>query len=417
MKKKYSIVFSITLFLPFLYFSFLSIFGISHQQGVNSNFYIFTVGFFNFLSLIIIGVYYFRKKVKLTYTNLLFYLIPLFFYLIYLIESPSNYAASRSFNMFLSFSLPGIFLGTFLGSNNFIHYIMKWIDIIVIVISVGTIISLPQIVRTDIINLGGVGYHSMSYFAALSYVLTLYLVLFGKNHQRFKYFNHNIINYIYVILIIFQLAAIFLSSGRGGFVTAILGTFVMFHYKLKKNFNFSKFLKFFFILLLAFFIIRSFVPSELEFLIDRGSQRVFSYISVRGVDLSETSGRDIVFSESIDFISEKPIIGYGFFSYIDNYIGKQYAYPHNFFLEVLLQRGVIYLFFWLTLFIIIYKKLKQGIKENDENLFILILSIYPITQLSVSGSYMMSGMFWFSISYIFNLKHLYKNRQMGKYRF
>ena len=86
------------------------------------------------------------------------------------------------------------------------------------------------------------------------------------------------------------------------------------------------------------------------------------------------------------------------------YIDSDLPYPHNIFLEFLLQGGVIYLTFWIILFAKLFKKFKQLLRKDDTNFFLIPISVFPFIQLLASGTYLESGLFWFTIAYVFNYK-------------
>ena len=135
-------------------------------------------------------------------------------------------------------------------------------------------------------------------------------------------------------------------------------------------------------------------------------ERVFSYLTPNGIDMSQTSGRDHVYRDAIELIKQSPIIGYGIFGFFKVYG----SYPHNFFLEILLQGGILLLFAILIIIISLIKKIIYMIKYNEELRIILIIFLYPIVMLMFSGTYTSDSIFWFSISFIFSYRFQNKIR-------
>jgi O-antigen ligase len=153
------------------------------------------------------------------------------------------------------------------------------------------------------------------------------------------------------------------------------------------------------------------IPRGVTDVMQTGSERIFSYITPSGVDLSETSGRGEVYSNAWKLIKEQPALGYGIFKYAD--ISK--GYPHNIFMEFLLQGGIVYLIFWIIVLIKFFIKFNRIIEVDNINLLLIPISIYPFTLLLFSGSYLMSALFWFVIAYVSNFKNeILPYRRVGK---
>jgi O-antigen ligase len=109
-----------------------------------------------------------------------------------------------------------------------------------------------------------------------------------------------------------------------------------------------------------------------------------------GINWEKTSGRDQVYSSAISFIKERPILGYGIFSY-----WRVMPNPHNLFLEILLSGGIVYFFMFFSLLGRLFIKLSKMIRYDCRNKFWLVIYMYPFIMLMFSGSYLTSSMFWF----------------------
>ena len=114
----------------------------------------------------------------------------------------------------------------------------------------------------------------------------------------------------------FYPAVIFLSGGRGGFVTIAVGL-LLFYVTYKGSRATS--LWFISVLVLLFVVVGgAFIgrgSSDFRYVMDTNTSRVFSYFSNGGIDMSQTSGRDVVFSKSFEMAMERPVMGYGVFGY------------------------------------------------------------------------------------------------------
>ena len=191
---------------------------------------------------------------------------------------------------------------------------------------------------------------------------------------------------------------VLLSGGRGGMVLLIVNVlfFVLFYSKKK-----GKLAKGILYLVAGFVILSSILAvviannDELSKLYEYGSERAFSYVSDSGgIDMQGTGGRDWVFSDAINNIKENPF-GFGLFrSY------GLFVYPHNFFLEILLDGGLLYFTFVMGFIIYLYNKLKKILRQSTDFYCFLPVLTYPLIILLFSSTYKHHCMFWFCISFI-----------------
>ena len=121
--------------------------------------------------------------------------------------------------------------------------------------------------------------------------------------------------------------------------------------------------------------------------------------------MSKTSNRDILYEESIKLIKKKPLIGYGFLDYLNQ---TGFGYPHNFFLEVLLQGGLLFLIIWSIFLIYFFHRLTILIKNNKNYIVILPFVVYCFIQLLFSSTYLLEPFFWFSIIFVFTASSKHK---------
>lgn len=394
------LIFTITLNISYLFFAINSILG-NEYKGVNeSSSYILSITGFTALSLIfILGENILKKAAPLRKINFLFYLIPLFFCFIYLIEFQNNTTTYNYFILYLAFSFPATYIGTYVAANKSLKAMAKWWDLVSIIITLGLIISFPKIVFIKEVTLGGASYQTISYMAAFAYNINLFSLLFRDKYPRFKFLQSKIFNVISYLFLFFQVICIFISGGRGGFVVVFIGSVILLYKKSKGYIMWGKVILITITIFLTFILLPKILPLEVRNTIQIGSGRLFSYISSEGIDMTETSGRDIVYSTVLKSIIEQPIIGHGIFNVNANEHGA-----HNIFLEFLLQGGLLYFLFWIIIFVLLYHKYKRIIKVDNINLLLIPITLYPFIELLFSGSYMTTSLFWFVIAYIFNFK-------------
>lgn len=400
--------FTVSLNISLLFFAIYAILGKSFNIETDSLIYIITSISFAIASILIVVVDQLKspKPFIINKINLFFYSLPFIFCLFYLIENPTSENGFRYFSIYLTFTLPSIFIGLNIGVNNLLQNMIKWWEFIMLILSLALLLSIPSIIITKVISIGGgLDYQRISYLAAFAYSINLYFILFGSNHNRLNFCYSKTYKILSILILVLQTAIVFISGGRGGFILLILATFVLFYIKKRNGFNFKLFIKNILLVTSFVFLFFYFMPSELLEVIEKGNKRLFAYFTPNGIDFSEISGRDVYYSKAFEFVKERPINGYGIFGFVD----QTGDYPHNLILEILLQGGILLLIIWIVIFTKFYKKVKFLINADRSNMIIIALFIYPIVELMFSGSYILSPLFWFVISYVFNCNFRAKN--------
>lgn len=387
------------LFLPFTFFSINSIFGIEYTGTENSSSYIYSIIISFFLSIIFSLILLFKQKK--TYKTYFLLLVPCVFFLLCLFVFLFNdFDFSKFFFQYFLLVFPCFVFGIVLSRDLCLKNLSLHFLIISIINTLSILILIPKIILIPTVELitfyGGGQYQAFSYASSISFLVTLvYFLFYEKNYSRFKYF--------YFFLLFIQFLGILLSGGRGGVFVVLLGSFII----IKSFFPFKKLL--IIGLKLSLFLIVSVFISLLLFkdYMDRffeSYNRLFSFLSKNGIDMEQTSNRDIVYSESINLILKKPFLGYGMFNYRNFTDG---AYPHNLMLEILLQGGVLYLFFCLFGLYFLFGKCKKLLKDGNSHKFLYATMTYSFVMLMFSGTYLLEPFLWFNISYIvgINIKH------------
>lgn len=131
-----------------------------------------------------------------------------------------------------------------------------------------------------------------------------------------------------------------------------------------------------------------------------GLNRGTSFFSfTEGISWENTSNRGSVYGKAIEAIKNSPVYGYGFYEYLFKYSYNHT--PHNIILEVLLQGGIVYLIFSITIFIFVMIKFICMIKNNKKIIELGFIFLYPLTKLLFSSSYSFNAIFWFFIIYVY----------------
>lgn len=383
------------------FFAFNSILGLKYQGAENNVFYIVILILSSILSYIFIFSDLLRLRKFSGYSVLLLF-FPLLIIISFLLAQQFNPVTILSLQFFFIFSLPSLYIGYIVALDGEITLLKRGFVIVsyIVLLSILTIIRDMLSASYEDFNFifGGASYQTLSYTSAFCYSVILFQHFYAK---RTKSSLSNILN-ISFLLIFFS--AVILSGGRGGAVIVIFSTFyfILSRDGLKSVILFSLFFGtiFFFLLSNSIFF---------EIFMNRGA-RVFSYISGSGIDLNETSGRDELWNYIMPFVYDSPVFGYGIFSYTA-WLGP--LYPHNFFLEILIQGGIVYLFFWLFLLTVFFLKLRNVLKQFFANIVVLSTVVTSFTFLLFSGTYLQNGLFWFSLTIVI-FSNLRTNSKLSK---
>lgn len=330
-------------------------------------------------------------------------LIPIIFTICYFSdissESPPLEWTKKSYQFFLFFSLPPMLIASLIAKNKSIERMYKYLDVILIILGIGMIAKLPEMMM-----LGGFidGYNNISYQSALAFGAIYYGIL-SQRKDRFEFLKYKLFKLVSIVMCGLLLLTCLSSGGRGGvvFLFALAGL-ISFVFVKKRNI----FKVLFFVVplgLLGVNLISNLGQnSTLGNTLNRGMDRAFSYISSSGIDMTQTSNRDIVYELARKNIEENLYTGYGVFHTIGSF-----GYPHNFFLEILEGGGIFYFAFWIIILMISIKRAYFIIKKEQNLLFLMPLFIYPCVNLLFSGSYLMNGVFWFTLVFVL----IYKPQQ------
>ena len=305
-----------------------------------------------------------------------------------------GYGASYATSEFLYFLLWGVtslLVGICLAGRNALDIMAQWLDVIWPMLTIGTLAYLARGLTIQWIATedSGMNYQSASYYAALSFGITYYCTFLRQNDNwRFRWTKSRAYRIIGRICLPLQFAAAMLSGGRGGFLDVCVLSLLITYIELKRRKS----------AVTGFFtigILSSLVAYLLWFISNNksllGMWRLFA-----------ASGREDIYGLSIRLFLEKPIVGYGFFGYIDQ-LGI-YRYPHNIILQLLLSVGLVGTFILVFFFVSILLNLSQG--SSAEVYLIVILLTDCLVRLSFSGSFLYDTCFMFIVGYLCNMNRV-----------
>lgn len=395
------------LYVTTVFLAIIPAFGISYTGAEESPIYVITVLGTNALTVgyIFYQELFHRERAR---GSLKFYLIPLIILFLYFAElafggiyETSN--TNKIIQYFFAYSASGIIIGTYCYRYDKFYLIARNLEPLAILCTIGLTVSLPSMYAEDEISstIGGGGSHqTISYVSAICFgIFLIGLRLKGDMRLKYKVFASKYYRPIALIMMIVNAVICIVGGGRGGVILLIANIILSLFYFSRENFWKTIFL----ITLggIAFYFMSTNVSLwGIDEMFQKGFERAFSFIGSNGIDMSETSERDVVYAIAGKLISSKPILGYGLFHQYD--ICKEYIsqpYCHNLFYEWLLQGGIFYFVFWLTVIVCLFYKSHHLILQGSYHLIAIIT--YPFIMLMFSGSYLMTPLYWFAIAYVF----------------
>ncbi|KYH13849.1 O-antigen ligase family protein [Staphylococcus kloosii] len=258
-------------------------------------------------------------------------------------------------------------------------------------ISLVFLFIIPSIMgsTTTFISSGLLNYQNASYIAAFIFGIGLYFL--SEKDLKFKY--------LYLILVIFMVSIIFIVQGRGGLILLLVyGMLAGIQLITNKKIKFVGKIKFIIFGLLLIFL--AFI-----FFVNLKENRILSYFKDGEFQVGNTSGRDILYNNSMKLIKDKFLTGYGMFNYYHLLGGT----PHNIFLEIFLIFGFVGLiiFIFIAMYYI-YNFMKLYKKDSIDKLVIYIFA-YPTVFLMFSGNFLIISELWFVIFYVISVTRERKN--------
>lgn len=392
-----SLLFCLYFFWQMMYCS-VQAFWSNDEEFEASFYYAFGVVLFGALSTyrtLFDGISIFTKNFFITV------FLPLFFICSYLFENnyyvPSE-ESDKYFNYYIVFGIPASYIGVFCARYDITTYFVKWLDIIMLIVSVGLLYSIPAIVMNSSVSLGLASYQQMAYMAGFAFDLNLAGILLDEKLDRFAFMRRGFIRYLCMFLLIFQLIACLFSGGRGGFIYLCASSiFLLFYSRKVKN---GLYVVIFFLLLIGVFSMLK--GTNIYYSLESRMERTFSFLSnVGGIDLQN---REIVWVAAEKQIIDNGFLGCGIFNYYHVMrVNFDQPYAHNIFYDFFIQRGVLYFIFWIAIFIKLFFNVVLSIIHKS-NIVPLMFFVYALCLLMFSTTYLQSSMFWFAISYFYTYK-------------
>lgn len=397
MNKIKEITFTLFLFWNLVFFSICSILGVHYDES-STPIYLYGVILISAFAFVLIGFKGLNETLKFPLYTLIF---PVIILLEYIVESiVFDFDMFQYLKYYLGFGIPASIIGSYLAQNGGIQSLSKWVDVVMIIITIGLVYSIPAIVFSSTISLGGASYQQMAYMAAVAFLMNLTGILYGDNYNRFKIFNRRLFRWFAMFFLILQLIACFFAGGRGGFILLVAGSIALLAYKHKLNY-----ITYIVVFFLALYAVSTMYKGTIFYeVIGTRMERTFSFISDNGT--IDTQNRGEVWEDGFDYYNNNGSSGNGLFNYYHFFRARyDQPYAHNIFLDMLCQGGILYLIIWIILLSRFFINTYKIIHKNSNQVLLIPIVLYMFIQLLFSSTYLNSSLFWFALSYVHTVYH------------
>lgn len=334
----------------------------------------------------------------------------IFIPLIYLIINNRNYYLSQKFNA-KSFICFVLFIFIFFGYSfcvgalrssiieSYFNFLIYGIPLILIsylrigvmyifktIVIIG-IIALPlQLTLIDFSNTSDSGLWMSVSYNLIKVLIPSIIVIFYDRTKIFK-----IIGLCHVLI---GIAFLIVLGSRGAVLGVLLSVLLLLLYRHNKKLRILSF-KLLLVVLSLITIIIFFEPIVTFIYEKLQDHNISSYSLMRMVkSLSDgaslSSGRDDIYAMAILGIKDNLIMGLGIGSF-DNYSG---AYPHNIFLQILYEGGLLFGVPLIAIIILAISTLNQAATMDRKLLYIYLISA-GLLQLLFSANFWSSILFWY----------------------
>ena len=223
-----------------------------------------------------------------------------------------------------------------------------------------------------------------SYAGSLTLMLCLFKLIILKTNGKLE-------KLYLLITLVLSLILFLMGSSRGSLLALIFTLPLLVFYsdiKAKK---------------LKFFLMGSILVPLFFLAVDVSGSNLFKRLENTAED--QGGGRFIIWKNSLNHFYDNPIFG--------GQIEIGGAYPHNFFVELLMATGIIGALIMIPILIRGFSIAFKKVKENPIHLFWVILLFQGLTQYLFSGSFAMATLFFLPLGLAYGLKDHYMDKQFS----
>lgn len=338
-------------------------------------------------------------------------IIPLFIISIYIIAGffEQEAIAGSYYLQMICFCPPAIGVALTIDQKEGVPGMARWMDLLLPFFAISLIFMIRNVMFVRLEGEVNSYDQSASYYAAFLFIMDVFLLRYHGRYPSFTFLDNKWYRVLKISLLPYFVVACFFSGGRGATVLILLG--ILYNIDLVKKVSVRMIWKSILVVIVLLIVV-SFALSKLSFdyaeLLLHNYERISALIEGGQINTSASAGRDNIWKDAFNLWGESPIFGYGLFSYLNHF----YIRPHNIFIEMLLQGGLLL----VTIFIYILwrsiLKYNKILKIDKSQIMLMPYVLTTFTQLMVSGSYWVEGYFWFILVYIY-----YYNLRLAKKKF
>lgn len=296
-------------------------------------------------------------------------------YITYVIHDPPHPLHSGMILSFGSKVIAATLIALSWNKRNFIKDVLLWIVPFVCLFTIFLLIAAIKIRNTSYSEIV-FNYQSLSYAAVYSIGL---LFFFIKNYKKCRWLKS-----LLLLLVGTNLFVLFTGGGKGAFVLFCILFFLFFYDVFKGK-------SFFLVGAVAFFI---FLGKQIvvNFIAQfTGGNRIL--VLFFSDDVGEiTSGRYSLYIKAINILLDRCFLGRGPGSVLYD-VGY---FCHNIFLDILIDWGFMFLFFFLIVIFVVLRKCFINAQKASMS-FLLLVFLGQFIMSLFSGSFYYSFGLWFSI--------------------
>lgn len=377
---------------PMFYMSLAALMGVrfTYSEGAGPAYKIFMVFIF-LLGIMPFCQLYYKMRYNLRK------IFPLSILAVYIIVGLIQLGYDDPFFLqMVCFAIPPTCIAMTMNPQNGLSGIMKWMDLLLPLFSLSFVFMVINIYLNKLDDEGNYD-QSASYFIAFCFLVDVYLLRYKNYYHCFHFLDKKWYTIFKILLLPYFVVVAFFGGGRGAFLTIIIG--VVLNLGVFKKLNLKRLCTGCLITLLIV-LLGGYGLSRLNAdyfdLLTSNFERIYAVVEGGHIDTSASSGRDTIWADALKLWLDSPLYGFGLFSYLNHF----YIRPHNIFIEMLLQGGILLLLVFCFILVRSVIKYWKMLHLDKKQIFLMPFIIYCSTILMLSGSYWFEPFFWFVLSYI-----------------
>lgn len=297
------------------------------------------------------------------------------------------------------FAVPAICVALTMDQKTGLIGMMKWFELLLPLFAISFIFLIRNMMFVKLEGEVNSYDQSASYYAAFLFIIDIYILRYKNYCQSFAFLDHKWFLFFKIFMLPYLLVVCFFAGGRGAVVLIIIS--LIFQANLLKKLPVHYYGKgCLIVIVLSIVVYFGIGKLSIDYfdLLEHNYERISALVEGGHIDTSASSGRDNIWKDAIDTWASSPLIGYGLFSYLDFF----YIRPHNIFLEVMLQGGLVLLSILCYILLRTFIKYRKLLRTDHNQVFLMPFLLFTFVELSLSGSYWFEPFFWFVLVYIYN---------------